>query len=47
LGITNIRERLTLLNEKYHIKCSLSISDKADLPEKTGSGTVATLQLTI
>ncbi|HLO79544.1 MAG TPA: two-component regulator propeller domain-containing protein [Chitinophagaceae bacterium] len=47
LGITNIRERLTLLNEKYHIKCSLSIRDKADLPDKTGSGTVATLQLTI
>jgi ligand-binding sensor domain-containing protein len=46
-GIANIRERLTLLNEKYQIKCSLNINDKADLPDKSGSGTVATLQLTI
>jgi LytS/YehU family sensor histidine kinase len=47
LGITNIRERLALLNEKYHMKCSLSIHDKADLPAKNGSGTIAVLQLTI
>jgi ligand-binding sensor domain-containing protein len=46
-GITNIRERLALLNEKYHMKCSLSINDIADLPGKTGSGTLAVLQLTI
>jgi hypothetical protein len=47
LGITNIRERLALLNEKYHIKCSLNIQDKTDLPGKPGTGTIATLQLTI
>lgn len=44
LGITNIRERLKLLNEKYHTQCSLSITDKTDLPGKTGSGTVAVLK---
>ncbi|MGE5108639.1 MAG: hypothetical protein ACM3H8_13930, partial [Sphingobacteriales bacterium] len=47
LGITNIRERLTLLNEKYHMKCSLSITDKADLPAMKGSGTLAVLKLTV
>ena len=47
LGITNVRERITLLNEKYHMKCSLNITDKADLPAKKGSGTLAVLQLTV
>jgi ligand-binding sensor domain-containing protein len=47
VGITNIRERIALLNEKYNMKCSLSILDKADMLEKKGSGTVAILQLTV
>ncbi|OJY91971.1 MAG: hypothetical protein BGP14_23970 [Sphingobacteriales bacterium 44-15] len=46
LGISNIKERLLLLNEKYNMKCSLTITDKTDLPAKNGSGTLAVLQLT-
>lgn len=45
VGITNIRERLNLLNEKYNMECSLTINDKTDVPGKTGSGTLAVLQL--
>ncbi len=44
-GIKNIRERLTILNEKYQMNCSLNIKDKLDLPGKDGSGTLAVLQL--
>ena len=44
-GIKNIRERLTILNEKYQMYCSLNISDKMDLPYQEGSGTLAVLQL--
>jgi sensor histidine kinase YesM len=44
-GIKNIRERLTILNEKYKMNCSLNIKDKIDLPGKDGSGTLAILQL--
>jgi len=45
LGIANVKERLTLLNEKYHMECSLKITDKSDLPAKNDSGTLAVLQL--
>ncbi|PWT77563.1 MAG: hypothetical protein C5B59_03550 [Bacteroidetes bacterium] len=45
VSILNIQERLTLLNEKYKMNCSLKINDKSDLPEKTGSGTLAVVQL--
>ncbi|MGN6532564.1 MAG: hypothetical protein ACTHK0_12545, partial [Ginsengibacter sp.] len=47
VGITNIRERLKLLNEKYHMQCSLNIQDKTDLPVKSESGTIAVLQLSV
>ena len=47
LGITNIRERLDVLNEKYKMNCSLQIIDKSTLPRKKGTGTIAILQLTI
>ncbi|HKP32023.1 MAG TPA: histidine kinase, partial [Chitinophagaceae bacterium] len=47
LGIANIQERLTVLNEKYNMKCSLKITDKADLPARESGGTLAVLQLTI
>jgi LytS/YehU family sensor histidine kinase len=47
LGITNVHERLAVLNEKYGMKCSLSIVDKSELEEIKESGTLATLQLTI
>jgi len=46
LGIANIKERLTLLHEKYNMQCSLNITDKVDLPTKNGTGTVAVLHLT-
>jgi len=45
-GIENIRHRLALLNEKYHMNCSLQIRDKSDLDEK-GVGTLAVLTLPI
>jgi len=47
LGITNIRERLAVLNEKYKMNCSLQIIDKSALPGSKGTGTIAILQLTI
>jgi signal transduction histidine kinase len=47
LGISNIRERLSLLNEKYQMKCSLSINDKTDLQGQNETGTLAVLQLTV
>jgi ligand-binding sensor domain-containing protein len=46
LGIANIKERLEKLNEKYNMKCSLTITDKSDEATKTGSGTIAVLHLT-
>ena len=45
-GIENIRHRLNLLNEKYHLDCSLQLKDKNDL-NKRESGTLATLTLPI
>lgn len=46
LGIVNIKERLEVLNEKYNMQCSLTITDKSDMPGKTGCGTIAVLQIT-
>jgi hypothetical protein len=43
MGIGNIRERIAVLNEKYRIRCSLTIEDKADVPGSAGSGTLITL----
>lgn len=45
-GIENIRHRLNLLNEKYHLACSLEIKDKSEL-DKNESGTLAILTLPI
>jgi ligand-binding sensor domain-containing protein len=42
MGIDNIHERLTLLNEKYKMNCSLTITDRSDLSGKK-SGTLAIL----
>lgn len=47
LGITNVYERLKVLNEKYNLKCSLSIKDKSELPERNDSGTIATLKFNL
>jgi hypothetical protein len=43
MGIGNIRQRIAVLNEKYRIKCSLSIKDKTDVPGRTDTGTLITL----
>jgi tetratricopeptide (TPR) repeat protein len=45
-GIENIRHRLTLLNEKYHLNCCLQIKDKSEL-DRNESGTLAILTLPI
>jgi len=45
-GIENIRHRLTLLNEKYHLDCCLQIKDKSEL-NRNQSGTLAILTLPI
>jgi len=43
VGISNIRERIAVLNEKYRIHCSLVIRDKTDIPGRTDTGTLITL----
>ena len=45
MGITNIEERIAVLNEKYKMNCSLSIRDKSELLQKDGSGTLAILKI--
>ena len=45
-GIENIRHRLNLLNEKYHLNCSLQIKDKSEI-SKDDSGTLAILTLPV
>lgn len=47
VGITNIKERLAVLNEKYNMNCSLQIDDKSELLSKEDSGTLAVLQLSV
>jgi two-component sensor histidine kinase len=43
VGIENIRQRIVILNEKYHIQCTLSIVDKKDIPGSDQTGTLAKL----
>ena len=45
-GIENIRHRLTLLNEKYHLNCCLQIKDKSEF-DINESGTLAILTLPV
>ena len=45
-GIENIRHRLALLNEKYHLNCRLEIKDKSET-NKNESGTLAILSLPV
>ena len=45
-GLENIRHRLALLNEKYHLDCGLQISDKSEF-NNNESGTLAILTLPI
>lgn len=44
IGIENIKHRLNLLNQKYHLDCSLQINDKSEL-NKSETGTIAILTL--
>ncbi|MBL7745486.1 MAG: histidine kinase [Chitinophagaceae bacterium] len=46
LGIQNIHERLKVLNEKYNMNSSLSISDRSGLPGNK-TGTIAILRCNI
>ncbi len=43
VGISNIQERIALLNEKYGIRCSLVIRDKTEIAGHTDTGTIITL----
>ena len=43
VGIENIRQRIVILNEKYHIQCTLSIVDRTDISESDQTGTIAKL----
>jgi len=47
LGVTNIHERLVVLNEKYKMNCSLTITDRSELAGHNESGTLAILRLSI
>ena len=44
-GISNISNRINLLNEKYKLKSSISIMDKSTLPGQHSSGTLVILKL--
>ena len=43
VGISNIQERIAVLNEKYRIRCSLVIRDKTEIGGHTDTGTIITL----
>ncbi len=43
VGIDNIKQRIAILNEKYRIRCTLSIFDKKDMPGSNPPGTIAKL----
>ena len=44
-GISNIKNRITLLNKKYNLNCGISISDKKEILGEEKTGTLVTLQL--
>jgi ligand-binding sensor domain-containing protein/two-component sensor histidine kinase len=46
LGISNIHDRLVVLNEKYKMNCSLQITDKSELPGNK-TGTLVTLRFNV
>lgn len=47
VGISNIRQRIQLLNEKYQLQSSVTIEDKSLLSNSTESGTRVTIHLPI
>jgi len=46
-GIANIQNRIKLLNERYHLHCSIQISDKDEITNGAQTGTLVHLQLPI
>jgi signal transduction histidine kinase len=46
-GISNVRERLNILNEKYKMNCALSIIDMGKITSEKEKGTLVKLELTI
>ncbi len=44
LGLTSIKERMRVLNEKYHMNSSLEITDRSDIPGKKSNGTLVVLR---
>jgi hypothetical protein len=45
VGIANIQNRVNLLNEKYNLHAQVNIIDKKEVPGRTDTGTLVTLQL--
>ena len=44
-GIENIRNRISLLKQKYGLSASVDVRDKSDIPGTSGTGTVVTIIL--
>jgi sensor histidine kinase YesM len=47
VGIANIRQRIQVLNEKYHLSSSVVIEDKSKLSPGNENGTKITLHLPV
>lgn len=45
VGIRNIKNRIALLNEKYNLQSSITITDKKNIPGAAETGTLVTLHL--
>jgi len=45
VGIANIKNRIRLLNEKHNLQSSITITDKKNMPDPAGTGTLVTLYL--
>jgi ligand-binding sensor domain-containing protein len=43
IGISNVKERIQVLNEKYNLQSSVTIDDKSFLVPKNGTGTIVKL----
>jgi sensor histidine kinase YesM len=45
VGIANIRQRIELLNNKYHQQSHVSVQDKSQVTHSPGTGTLVTITL--
>jgi two-component sensor histidine kinase len=45
VGVSNIKQRISLLNEKYNLRSSVTLEDKSTMPGYNETGTVVTLTL--